>query len=197
MQSSNIYRGPSRPVRPKYPRDCARKPRDVCEASGAPATACTRLLTFRAAGFLYPFCLHCLGEGMQTQTAPVAFTTARVPNGPLQNVYEQHGYRWTEGGNRARHFRRSDCDIVEGRKAIHFVPQRCGAGHAAVDDPPPTPSPRQIAAMRRTQNIYAKHTLTPRSAAARAAPAPEEVAPERRAPRLPPPPPAPRPLWLF
>ena len=61
---------------------------------------------------------------MQNQTAPVAFTTARVPNGPLENVYEQDGYRWTEGGGRARHFRRSDCDIVEGRVAVHFTPQR-------------------------------------------------------------------------
>ena len=61
---------------------------------------------------------------MQNQTAPVAFTTARVPNGPLQKVFEQDGYRWTEGGNGTRHFWRSDCDIVPGRKAVHFVPQR-------------------------------------------------------------------------
>ena len=61
---------------------------------------------------------------MQNQTPPVAFTTARVPNGPLQKVFEQDGYRWTEGGNGTRHFRRSDCDIVPGRVAVHFVPQR-------------------------------------------------------------------------
>ena len=58
---------------------------------------------------------------MQNQTAPVAFTTARVPNGPLQKVFEQDGYRWTEGGNGTRHFWRSDCDIVPGRVAVHFV----------------------------------------------------------------------------
>ena len=61
---------------------------------------------------------------MQNQTAPVAFTTARVPNGPLQKVFEQDGYRWTEGGNGTRHFWRSDCDIVPGRLAIHFTQQR-------------------------------------------------------------------------
>ena len=124
MQNSNIYRAPSRPVRPKIPARLWRWPRGVCKASGAPATACTRLLTFRAAGFLYPFCLALPGWGMQNQTAPVAFTTARVPNGPLQKVFEQDGYRWTEGSNRSRHFRRSDCDIVPGRVAFHFTPQR-------------------------------------------------------------------------
>ena len=108
----------------RIPARLWRWPRGVCKASGAPATACTRLLTFRAAGFLYPFCLALLGWGMQNQTAPVAFTTARVPNGPLQKVFEQDGYRWTEGGNGTRHFWRSDCDIVPGRVAVHFTPQR-------------------------------------------------------------------------
>ena len=122
MQSSNIYIEPSRRIRPKIPARLAlasRRLRSVgsaCDSLHASPNVPRR-------GFPVSI-LALLGWGMQNQTAPVAFTTARVPNGPLQKVFEQDGYRWTEGGNGTRHFRRSDCDIVPGRKAVHFVPQR-------------------------------------------------------------------------